>query len=243
MKTVLITGASRGIGKATARIFAERKYNIVINYLRAEKAALSLHRELTELGCSCIVYKADVADSAQVNRMVKHTLSQFGRIDVLVNNAGISQQKLVTDITDEDFERMIDVNLRGTFNCCRAVLPSMINRKSGAIINISSIWGITGASCEVHYSAAKAGIIGLTKSLAKEVGPSGIRVNCVAPGVIETDMNANLSESDKATLADCTPLLRLGTPEEVAGVICFLASDKASFITGQVISPNGGFLI
>ncbi|HHW46440.1 MAG TPA: SDR family oxidoreductase [Clostridiales bacterium] len=243
MKTVLITGASRGIGRACAIAFAKCNYNVVINYLNSEAAALKLHRDLANLGCSSIVYKADVSNSFQVNNMFEHVFSQFGHVDVLVNNAGISQQCLFTDISEEDFRRMIDVNLVGTFNCCKAVLPSMIKRKSGSIINVSSIWGITGASCEVHYSAAKAGIIGLTKSLAKEVGPSGIRVNCVAPGVIETDMNANLSESDKATLADCTPLLRLGTPEEVAGVICFLASDKASFITGQVISPNGGFLI
>lgn len=243
MKTVLITGASRGIGRVTAKLFALRDYNVVINYYKSEQAALQLHRELVNQGCLCIIYKADVSDSSQVNKMFKHAFAQFGPVDVLVNNAGISQQCLFTDITDEDFRRMIDINLVGTFNCCRAALPSMINRKSGAIINISSIWGITGASCEVHYSAAKAGIIGLTKALAKEVGPSGIRVNCVAPGVIDTDMNAQLCDSDKAILTDFTPLLRLGTPKEVAEVIYFLASDKASYITGQVISPNGGFLI
>ena len=186
---------------------------------------------------------ADVSKSNDVKRMVNDVIERYGKIDVLINNAGVAQQKLFTDITDEDWERMVSINLTGTFNCCRAVIPHMVSRKSGSIINTSSIWGMTGASCEVHYSAVKAGIIGMTKALAKELGPSGIRVNCVAPGVINTRMNANLSVSDLEGLADETPLGRLGTTNEVASTSLFLASNAAEFITGQVISPNGGFVI
>lgn len=242
-KTALITGASKGIGAATAIMFAHNGYNVVINYNSSAEAAILLEKSLRENGCSALSYSADVSKSNDVNRMVSDVITKFGGIDVLINNAGIAQQKLFTDITDEDWSRMVSVNLTGTFNCCRAVIPHMVSKKSGCIINTSSVWGITGASCEVHYSAVKAGIIGLTKALAKELGPSGIRVNCVAPGVISTRMNSNLSVDDLAVLADETPLGRIGNTNEVASASLFLASHSADFITGQVISPNGGFVI
>jgi 3-oxoacyl-[acyl-carrier protein] reductase len=242
-KTVLITGASRGIGKATARLFAEEGYNVIINYLHSYEQAQALCAELAAKGCSTTAVKADVAEWAQVNSMFEQAAHRFGAIDVLINNAGIAQQKLFTKITSEEWQRMLAVNLTGVFNCCKAVLPAMIERKQGKIINISSIWGIVGASCEVHYSTAKAGVIGLTKALAKELGPSNIQVNCVAPGVIDTEMNALLDASDKSAICDETPLMRIGTVEDVAQAILFLASEKADFFTGQMLSPNGGFVI
>ena len=241
--TVLITGASKGIGAATAILFAENGYNVVINYNSSAESAILLEKSLNNNGYSAWSYMADVSKSNEANRMVNDVIKKYGKIDGLINNAGIAQQRLFTDITDNDWEKMIATNLTGTFNCCRAVVPSMVNRKSGCIINTSSIWGMTGASCEVHYSAVKAGIIGLTKALAKELGPSGIRVNCVAPGVIGTRMNSSLSVDALVGLADDTPLGRIGKPQEVASTSLFLASRDAEFITGQVISPNGGFVI
>jgi 3-oxoacyl-[acyl-carrier protein] reductase len=175
--------------------------------------------------------------------MVQRVIDVFGRIDVLVNNAGIAQSKMFTDLTADDWDAMFDVNVKGAFHCCQSVLPGMISRKSGCILNVSSIWGLVGASCETHYSAAKAAVIGLTKALAKELGPSGIRVNAVAPGVIDTDMIAGLDDETREALKEETPLCRLGTAEDVAQTIRFLTSDSAGFITGQVISPNGGFVI
>lgn len=242
-KTVLITGASKGIGAATAILFAEKGYNVVINYNSSAQSAKLLEQSLNQNGYSTLSYMADVSKVNEVTRMVNDVINKFGGIDVLVNNAGIAQQKLFTDITDSDWEKMVSVNLTGTFNCCRAVVPHMVSKKSGSIINTSSIWGITGASCEVHYSAVKAGIIGLTKALAKELGPSGIRVNCVAPGVIATSMNSGISVEDLNCLSDDTPLCRIGKPHEVATTTLFLASENSEFITGQVISPNGGFVI
>ena len=199
-KTVLITGASRGIGRATALRFAREGYNIVINYLRSVDAAYHLLHELQDYPCNAILIQADITNRVQVRGMVSQSLTQFGAIDVLVNNSGIAQQKLFTDITEDEWNNMFDVNVKGAFHCCQFVLPDMIHRKEGRIINVSSMWGITGASCEVHYSASKAAVIGLTKALAKEVGPSGITVNCVAPGVIDTDMNACLRPEDLAAL-------------------------------------------
>ena len=242
-KTVLITGASRGIGRATAVRFARAGYRVAACYHRSERDMRQLCSELTQDGFAIQPYQADVADAAQVERMVQAVLFDFGGIDVLVNNAGIAQQKLFTDITEDDWRRMLGVHVDGTFYCCKAVLPPMIRQKSGRIINVSSIWGITGASCEVHYSTAKAAVIGLTKALAKEVGPSNITVNCVAPGIVDTQMNAALSEEDRRQLAYDTPLERFGTPEDIAESILFLESDAASFITGQVLSPNGGYVI
>ena len=194
-------------------------------------------------GCAVIPVQGDVSDPEQVERMVQTVQQQFGHIDVLVCNAGIAQQGLLTDFSPADWRRMMAVNLDGAFYCCRSVLPGMIRRQSGCIITTSSIWGIAGASCEVPYSAAKAGIIGLTKALAKEVGPSGIRVNCVAPGVIDTEMNGNLTPEVMEQLREETPLGMIGTPKQVADLALYLAGEGASFLTGQVISPNGGFLI
>jgi len=242
-KTVLVTGASRGIGKETAKLFAHNGYNVAINYRRSAEEAEKLHEQLLSEGCRVIKARADVSRRDQVDDMVSEILERFGGIDVLVNNAGVAQQKLFQDISADDWDLIFDVNARGTFNCCQSVLPSMIRNKRGKIINISSVWGLTGASCEVHYSAAKAAVIGLTKALAKELGPSNIQVNCVAPGIIRTDMNSNLDALTIEELKSATPLGVLGTPRDAAELIFFLASDRANFITGQVISPNGGFVI
>lgn len=241
-KTVLITGASSGIGAATAILFAEKGYNVAMNYNSSAAAANMLCSTLSENG-NVMTVKADISKINEVEAMVSSVRSKFGKIDILINNAGIAQQKLFNDISQEEWNRMLSVNLTGAYNCTRAVINGMINRKYGAVVNVSSIWGETGGSCEVHYSAAKAGLIGLTKSLAKEVGPSGIRVNCVTPGVIATNMNSHLSVEDLNSLADETPLCRLGTAEEVAKAIYFLASDDASFITGQILGVNGGLYI
>ncbi len=242
-KTVFITGASRGIGSAAALCFAKNDYNVAICYNKNEAAANDVLAEITAFGGNGAVFKADVSDMAQVAEAIGNTKKQFGTIDVLINNAGIAQQKVFSDITEDDWDNMFDINVKGMFNTCKCTLDDMIDKKAGKIINISSIWGIAGASCEVHYSAAKAAVIGFTKALAKELAPSGICVNCVAPGVIKTDMLSSFDESTLADLAEETPLGRLGTPEDIANVLLFLASDKADFITGQVISPNGGFII
>ncbi|MFZ5611850.1 MAG: elongation factor P 5-aminopentanone reductase [Bacillota bacterium] len=242
-KTALITGSSRGIGRATAELLAQNDYNIIINYFHSEKEAISLLTELKERGYSAKAYRADVSDRGQVEKLIEQSTNDFGRIDVLVNNAGIAQQKLFTEITEDDWDSMININVKGIFNCCQCVLPYMIENKKGKIINVSSIWGITGASCEVHYSAAKAAVIGFTKALAKELGPSNIQVNCVAPGIIDTDMNVFLSDEEIKQLQKNTPLQRFGTVQEVAKCIFFLASEDSNFITGQVLSPNGGFVI
>lgn len=242
-KTILVTGGSRGIGRAIAVLFADQGYNVIINYLHAEEAAQDLLSLLQSKGCSAMAVQADVASVEQVRAMIEQSIDCFGKIDVLINNAGIAQQKLFLDITGEDWDRMLDVHVKGMFNCCQCVLPAMISRKQGRIINISSIWGITGASCEVHYSTAKAAMIGFTKALAKELGPSNIQVNCVAPGIIDTEMNASLDENERICLQEETPLMRFGTPMEVASAVLYLASDSAGFLTGQVISPNGGLVI
>ncbi len=241
-KTVLITGASSGIGAATAILFAEKGYNVAMNYNSSAAAANMLCSTLSENG-NVMTVKADISKINEVEAMVSSVRSKFGKIDILINNAGIAQQKLFNDISQEEWNKMLSVNLTGAYNCTRAVINGMINRKYGAVVNVSSIWGETGGSCEVHYSAAKAGLLGLTKSLAKEVGPSGIRVNCVTPGVIATNINSHLSVEDLNSLADETPLCRLGTAEEVAKAIYFLASDDASFITGQILGVNGGLYI
>lgn len=242
-KTVLVTGASRGIGYATAKKFAQNGFNVAINYNVNRTAAESLERELASLQCRVMTVKADVSSQEQVLNMIESVNSHLGNIDILVNNAGIAGQSLFTDITTEEWDRMFDINVKGMFHCCKAVLPQMIRNKWGKIVNISSIWGLTGASCEVHYSASKAAIIGLTRALAKEVGPSNIQVNCVAPGVIDTDMNSELDDQTLDELKEQTPLGIIGTGNDIAETVYFLTSDNAKFITGQVISPNGGFLI
>jgi len=240
---VLVTGASRGIGRETARQFALAGCRVGIHALNRYDLAGQLADELNQAGCQALALQADVRDRKQVDAMVARLCKTWGPVDVLVNNAGIAQQKLFTDISEQDWDQMFASHVKGTFHCCQAVIPDMVRRQAGKIINISSIWGMTGASCEVHYAAAKAAVIGLTKSLAKELGPSHIQVNCVAPGIIETDMIADLDAPDLAELQAQTPLGSIGSPADVAHTICFLASEKAAFITGQVISPNGGFLI
>lgn len=243
MKTVLITGASRGIGAAMAGEFARAGYAVAINYCRSENAARELAAGLAREGCVAACYRADVADSAQVQSMVRAAEQDLGSIAVLVNNAGISQTGLLTDLDDVGWRRLWEVNVSGALYCSRAVLPGMLRRGEGVILNLSSMWGQVGGSCEVAYSAAKAGVIGLTKALAKELGPSHITVNCVAPGVIDTEMNGGLGSEALAALAEETPLGRIGTAEEVAESVWFLAGGGAPFLTGQVIQPNGGIVI
>lgn len=242
-KTVLITGASRGIGRAAAAAFAGAGYDIAVNYLNSEEAALSLCAELERHSVRALPFRADVSDKAEVNSMVSDIEKSLGSVGVLVNNAGIAEQALFSDISEEMWDRMFAVNVKGVYNCAQAVLPSMIHEKQGRIVNVSSMWGISGASCEVHYSASKAALIGFTKALAKEVGPSGITVNCIAPGVIATEMNGKLSPETMAELRENTPLNRIGVPEDIAEAILFLASDRAAFITGQTLSVDGGFIL
>lgn len=242
-KTILITGSSKGIGAATAILFAQKGYNVVINYNDSYETATLLARSLCSHGYSVIALKGNVANRLDVELMVKETLYKFGSLDILVNNAGVAHQALLTDTDEIDFDRIMDINLKGVFNCCKAVVPSMVSRKSGKIINISSMWGQVGASCEVAYSAAKAGVIGLTKALAKELAPSGITVNAIAPGLIETGMNANLTIEELSDFVESIPLGRMGSADEIAAAIEFLASDKADYITGQVLGVNGGYVI
>ncbi len=238
MKTALVTGGSRGIGAAVCRRLAEDGFRVVVHFNRSREKAEALVRELTEkTGLPHLALPAELAERAQVEELFRLA----GPVDVLVNNAGIAQQKLFTDITEDDWRRMFAVDVDGVFRCCQCALPHMIHEKSGCIINIASIWGEIGASCEVHYSAAKAAVIGLTKALAKELGPSHIRVNCVSPGVIDTEMNAMFDEETMRDLCESTPLGRIGSPEDIAAAVSFLASDAASFITGQTLSVNGLF--
>lgn len=238
MKNVLITGASRGIGKEICEKFSRNGYRVFLNYNKSEKEAQKLAEET-----GAVLVKADVSKSDEVNKMAEFIHEKYGKIDVLVNNAGISQIKLFTDITEYDWDNMFDVNMKGMFLVTKAFTGDMISNKKGKIINISSMWGITGGSCEVHYSASKAAVIGFTKALAKEMGPSNITVNCVAPGVIDTEMNSHLSKEDMEELKYETPLCRIGTVSDVAKTVFFLASDNADFITGQVINVDGGIVI
>ena len=238
-RRVLISGGDRGIGAAAARAFAAAGYQVAVLYHQNAAAAAALEQQLP----GCIAIQCDVASRASCE-LAFHAVEQaIGRVDVLVCNAGIAQQKLFTDITPAEWQRMLDVNLSGAFHLCQLALPGMIRRKQGRILTVSSMWGQTGGSCEVHYSAAKAGLIGLTKALAKEEGPSGITVNCVAPGVIDTDMMAAFTAEDKAALAEETPVGRLGSADEVAKLLVFLAGEDAGYITGQVFGVNGGLVI
>ena len=239
-KTVLVTGASRGIGRATALAFGRAGYTVAVHYHTRRPAAEQTVRQLLDAGADAFCLCADVAQEEQVRDMVAQALARMGHIDVLVNNAGIAGQGLFTEQDAAAWRRMLAVDLDGAANCCRCVVPHMVRRHSGAIVNVSSVWGLAGASCEAAYSAAKAGLIGLTRALARELGPSGVLVNCVAPGVIDTEMNAPLGEDTLRGLAQQTPLGRLGRPEEVAQAILFLA--QASFITGQTLTVDGGFL-
>lgn len=242
-KCAVITGGAGGIGSAICKTFASNGYSVLIACNSSLPEAIALKEELLTNGADADCFNGDICDSNTADALISFAINRFGGLDVLVNNAGIADQRLFTDISDADWNRMISSDLTSVFNCCRAASNRLIKSKCGSIVNISSVWGISGASCEVHYSAAKAGIIGLTKALAKELGPSGIRVNCVAPGVIETKMNAHLSSDDISALADATPLCRIGKPEEVAEAVYFLASEKSSFITGQILTVDGGFII
>lgn len=237
---VLISGGDRGIGAAAVRRFWSEGYRTAFFYHTNEDAARAL---VNELGSDCVAVQCDVSDRAACEAAWKVVQRTVGDPDILVCNAGVAQQKLFTDITEADWQHMIGVDLTGVFHLCQLALPEMIRHKYGRILTVSSMWGQTGGSCEVHYSAAKAGVIGLTKALAKEEGPSGITVNCVAPGVIETDMMSAFTDEDKAALAEETPVQRLGTPDEVARMLTFLADEKAGFITGQILGVNGGLVI
>ncbi len=239
-KVAFVTGGAKGIGEAIVKRLLNDGYKVAFTYNKSEENAQTL---CAELGANSKVYKLDITDSNAVKSVVQDIEKNFGEIAVLVNNAGVAQQALFTDITDEMWHRMIETNLSGAFYCSRAVLKYMINRKSGKIINIASIWGETGGSCEVHYSASKSGLIGMTKALAKEVGLSGITVNSVSPGVILTEMTSHFDDETMNSLKEETPLNRIGTPEDVAGAVSFLASKDADFITGQNISVNGGMNI
>ena len=242
MKTVVVTGASKGIGRAVAKEFANNGYNVVICYNKSVSDAQQLLNEVSQT-TRAIAVKVDVSNEDDVKNMVEITKKTFGNIDVLVNCAGVSDTRLLIDSTKEDYDFVFDTNMRGTYNTCKLVGREMLSNQSGKIINISSIWGLRGGSCESVYSASKGAIIAFTKALAKELGPNGINVSVVAPGFIQTDMTKNVTEEIRQEIMDNSALGRLGTPEDVAGVVSFLASEKSEFITGQVISVDGGWLL
>lgn len=239
MKRVIITGGSRGIGRACVELYAQKGDFVAFIYRSNDKAA----KELTSKYRNVYAVKADLGISTEATVAMQSAINQLGGCDILINNAGIAQSKLMSDITDCDFCEMLNTNLGSCFYCSRAVISEFLKTHSGCIINIASMWGEVGASMEVHYSGAKAGVIGFTKALAKELGPSGIRVNCVSPGMIDTDMNSCYDAQTINAIAEETPLMRIGTPMDVANAVYFLASDKASFITGQVLGVNGGLVI
>lgn len=243
MKTVFITGASRGIGRACALNFAEKGYTVFANYASQSEKAQSLKQEIEKNGGVCELCKFDVSDEKAAKAAFEVVIKKYGKIDVLINNAGISSYGFFDALSEEEWVRIFDVNTKGAFICSKLALKSMLHEHCGKIINISSVWGISGASMEVHYSSSKAALIGMTKALAKEVGGSGITVNCICPGVIDTDMNKVHSEETIEELKNETPLMRIGEPRDVANLACFLASDEASFITGQIIAVDGGFSI
>lgn len=242
-KIALVTGSSRGIGRAIARELAHNGWAVCINYHERRDCAEALYKELASEGCRVMVQQADVSQREQVEAMVTAIRRQFGDVSLLVNNAGISRQGLFQDVSEDLWREMFAVNVDGAFHACQAVLPAMLREHQGTIVNISSIWGLRGASCEVTYACTKAAIVGLTRSLAMELAPSNIRVNCVAPGVIQTDMLKEVGEETVPLLQEETPLGRLGTPEDIAHAVAFFASEKASFVTGQVLTADGGFIL
>lgn len=237
-KRVIVTGGSRGIGAGIVRAFAGEGAKVAFLYHAADAAAETVSRETGAVAIRC-----DLADAADAERAMRDALKALSGVDILVNNAGICKSGLIQELSLDDWNRLVAVDLTAVYLCIRICVPGMVRQKYGRIVNISSIWGMVGASCEVGYSAVKAGVIGLTKALAKELGPSGITVNCVCPGVIDTDMCASYDEQTRRGLADETPAGRLGTPADIASSVLFLSGDGASFITGQVLSPNGGFTV
>ena len=240
-KTIIVTGASRGIGAAIVKMLAKEDNNIVLNYNKSEEIAKKMQEEFTKQGKNVEIFKADVSKREEVKKLIEYTINKLKKIDVLINNAGISQTRLFTDITDEDWNNMLKVNLNSVFYMTQEALPYMIHEKEGCIINISSIWGKTGAACETHYSVAKAGMDAMTKSLAKELGPSNIRVNSIAPGIIDTDMNKYLSDEELANIEEEIPLGKIGNPETIAKCVKWLIEDE--YTTGQIIGINGGWNI
>ncbi|KHO61533.1 3-ketoacyl-ACP reductase [Thermoanaerobacter sp. YS13] len=241
-KVAIVTGGAGDIGREICIELAKEGASIAIHYNNSYEQAVKLREYIKSNFSYAEIFKADISDRQQVDNMIDSIYNEFGRIDYLVNNAGIAQIKPFIEITEEDWDRMMNVNLKGLFNCTQSVLRYMLPQKYGSIINISSIWGISGASCEVHYSASKGGIMAFTKALAKELGPSKIRVNCIAPGVIDTRMNNILNREEKEHLIEDIPLMSIGKPQDVANAVLFLLSDKANFITGQVITVDGGFI-
>ena len=239
MKTVIVTGGSRGIGASIVKELAKCGYNVVLNYKKSEEAAKNIQKELRKQDLSIEIFKADVSKRAEVKELVKFTLDKFKNVDILINNAGIDQIKLFTDITDDDWNTMMQVNVNSVFYCTQEVLENMIHNKKGCIINISSIWGSIGASCEVHYSTSKAAIEGMTKALAKELGPSNIRVNSIAPGIVNTDMNKQLAKEELEELKKEIPLGRIAEPDEIVKSVKWLIEDE--YISGQIIGVNGGW--
>ncbi len=240
-KVALVTGAGRGIGRAVAAALAAAGWQVAVNFCQNEQAAADTCAAIAAAGGVAAPFRADVAEEAQVAEMFRRVRRELGAPQLLVNNAGVAHFGLLQEMTAVEWRRLLAVNLDGAFFCCREALPDMLHNKRGCIVNVASIWGRAGASCETAYSASKGGLIAFTRALAKEVGPSGVRVNCVAPGVIDTAMNARLTPADMAMLAAETPLMRIGTPDEVAAAVKFLASDAASFITGEVLGVTGGF--
>lgn len=237
-KVVLVTGGSRGIGKAICEKFAKEGYTVAVNYEKSEEKANLLAEKIGGRA-----YLADVSNYEEVSSMFDKIERELGSVDILINNAAVSVVGVFQDCTDEEWERIFGVNVKGVFNCCKRAVGNMLKKQSGSIVNISSIWGVTGGSCECHYSATKAAVIGYTKAMAKELGPSGIRVNCIAPGAVDTDMNAHLSKEDWEEIEEETPLCKTGSADEIAEAVYFAASEKASYMTGAVLNVNGGMVI
>lgn len=241
-QVILVTGGSRGIGKAIALKYAKNGYNVVLNYLSDSTDVQKLIEEFKEYGAEVLCIKADISKSEQVKELVEKAIERFGKIDVLVNNAGITKDTLLMRMKEEDFDRVIDINLKGTFLVTKEVVPYMMKKRNGRIISLSSVVGISGNAGQSNYAASKAGIIGFTKSLAKELASRNIRANCVAPGFIETDMTSVLSDEIKNNISAQIPMKRMGTPEDVANVVYFLGSEESSYVTGQTINIDGGML-
>lgn len=242
-QTALVTGASRGIGAAIALALAKAGAKVAINYVQEKEKAENIAKQCQSFGARTVILQADIANAHDVERMITQCKAELGPISILVNNAGKAQSTLFLDTSIDLWDQLMNINLKGTYLCTKAALPTMVEAQYGRIINISSVWGIAGGSCEVAYSAAKGGVNALTKALAKELGKTGITVNAVAPGAIATDMLRDLDEDDLKKLSEDTPVGRLGTPQDIANAVLFLASPDSSFMTGQIISPNGGFIV